>query len=543
MKQLQVKRKRRAKKVMSKNFSKIHEKNEDKTNNNPNKSDLGEFFGEENLSKHSDIENKNNFLQNQQKNSEKIDKKSKNKELKKVLSKDKFSKKVISARVAELKRVELKKQKNNKRLNKCNRVLLANRDSENDIYFMIDKFNNNGKKTIVYFNDSWYPVIDGVVAVVDNYASKLNEEYNIVICVPKHKNKIASSSKYLVLGADSVFVKSQGYDIAFPQFDVRFKKYLSLLKIDLVHIHSPFSMGSFGLQLAKHRKVPSFVTFHSKYKQNFSNAVKSEAIANILTSVIANVFKKATVALTMNSYAKKIMNSYGIKRNIEIIPNATDLCVKDFDPKFENEILNKHKINKNEFNILFIGRFVEVKNVYFIIDVLGELVKINKNFKYIFVGYGPEQEKMKKTIKQKGLEENIIFTGKIDSGDEKAVIIKNSTLLFFPSTYDTDGIVKIECACYGVPTLCVEDTGVSANIINDRNGFVEKEDVSAFVKRLDFLIKNVDYVKKIGKNANLDIYITWNDVCLMLDKIYQKYLKTYNFKHTKKNKDKSAKKV
>ncbi len=61
MKQLQVKRKRRAKKVMSKNFSKIHEKNEDKTNNNPNKSDLGEFFGEENLSKHSDIENKNNL--------------------------------------------------------------------------------------------------------------------------------------------------------------------------------------------------------------------------------------------------------------------------------------------------------------------------------------------------------------------------------------------------------------------------------------------------------------------------------------------------
>ena len=76
MKQLQVKRKRRAKKVMSKNFSKIHEKNEDKTINNPNKSDLGEFFGEENLANHSNIENKNNFLQNQQKNSEKIDKKS-----------------------------------------------------------------------------------------------------------------------------------------------------------------------------------------------------------------------------------------------------------------------------------------------------------------------------------------------------------------------------------------------------------------------------------------------------------------------------------
>ena len=66
-----------------------------------------------------------------------------------------------------------------------------------------------------------------------------------------------------------------------------------------------------------------------------------------------------------------------------------------------------------------------------------------------FRGYGPEQGKMQKICEQNGLKNVVKFTGKIDDVDEKAIIIKNSNLLFFPSVYDTDGIVKIECACYG----------------------------------------------------------------------------------------------
>ena len=192
--------------------------------------------------------------------------------------------------------------------------------------------------------------------------------------------------------------------------------------------------------------------------------------------------------------------------------------------------------------MLFIGRFVEVKNVYFILDTIKELYKKNKNFNFIFLGYGPEQGKMQKICEQNGLQNVVKFTGKIDDLDEKAIIIKNSNLLFFPSVYDTDGIVKIECACYSIPTLCIEDTGVSSNMINNENGFIEKNDKNAFVERLDFLIKNVDFVKKVGENAKRDIYITWEDVCLRLKNIYEKYLNSHTLQYSKNNKNKSTKK-
>ena len=62
------------------------------------------------------------------------------------------------------------------------------------------------------------------------------------------------------------------------------------------------------------------------------------------------------------------------------------------------------------------------------------------------------------------------------------------------------------------------------------------------MQRLDYLLKNVDFVEKIGKNAKRDIYITWEETCEKLRDLYEKYLKTNKLKYTKNNKNKTTKK-
>ena len=425
--------------------------------------------------------------------------------------------------------------KDEKRVKKCNKKLIKSSKFDDEILNKINEYNTNGKKTIVYFIDSFYPIVDGVVSVLNNYANFMSDYYNVVVCCPKHKKKTYKAEKYFVLSADSIYVKNQGYDLGFPYLDNEFTKYISLLKIDLIHINAPFNMGTFGLELAKKRHIPSITTFHSQFKQDFYKATNSNLISKILSSIIIKIYQRSTLTLTMNNFSAKIMKEYGLKRNdVQIVPNATDLKYKEFDKDFEQQIIDKYKLQTEKFNILFIGRFVKVKNVYLILDVLKELLKINKDFQFIFMGFGPEEDKMKKIIKENGLEDNIVFTGKVLDIDEKSIIIKNSDLLFFPSVYDTDGIVKIECACYSVPTLCLENTGVSSGIENNVTGFVEKNNINSLVQRLDFLIKNVDFVQKIGKNAKDRLYITWKDVGEKLKKIYEKILNVKNLKDIKK---------
>ena len=475
------------------------------------------------------------------KNTEKNNKKSKKTD-ERLIIEDKFAKNVISARKNIRKKTMHIEKQNSKRRRRANDQLLQSDLSSKDIYLTIDKFNNNGKKTVVYFIDSFFPVIDGVVAVLDNYAVQMQKYYNVVICAPKHKGSIFKTDKYFVLYADSLYIKAQGYDLGFPQLDPVFQKYISLLKIDLIHIQAPFNMGNYGLSLGKRRKVPILTSFHSQFKQNFYSAVKNEVIAQWLTKILMTVYQRSTLVVTMNDFAKKLLREYGLRKQVEIVPNATNLKPKEFDSEYEKEILKKYHINKDVFNMIFIGRFVSVKNVYFILDILIDLYKINPNFNFIFLGYGPEQNKMQKIVKENGLENVIKFTGKVDSLDEKSILIKNSNILLFPSVYDTDGIVKIECACFSVPALCIEETGAASNIKDNHNGFIEEDSKEAFVKRLDYLLKNVDFVKKIGENAKSELYITWEDVCEMLHNLYQKTLKTYHFKNSQKNKNKTTEK-
>ena len=457
---------------------------------------------------------------------------------------EKFIKKIRFTRKKVKKQLNSKEKKNTKRIVKCNKKILSRKEKGKDIYLKINEFNTNGKKTVVYFIDSYYPIIDGVVSVLDNYATYMSEYYNVVVCCPKHKNKTYVSDKYFVLGANSLYFKAQGYDYALPVFDATFNYYISLLKIDLIHINAPFNMGNFGLELAKRRNIPSITTFHSQFRQDFYKATNSELLSIILSGMIMNVYQNSTTTITMNEFAAGIMRSYGLKRKkIEIVPNATSLVYKDFDETLENSILNKHKIDKNKFNLIFIGRFVKVKNIDFILECINELRKTHKDFSMIFVGYGPEENTMKKYCAENGLVNNVIFTGKILNEDEKAIIIKNSNLLVFPSTYDTDGIIKIECACYSVPTICFENTGVSSGFVNNETAFITKNNKEEFVEKLRFILDNPDIAKQIGDNARKETYITWKDVGKKLKVIYDRLLNTKNLKNAKKNKNKTTKKT
>ena len=459
--------------------------------------------------------------------SEKFDKltdKSEKKLLFKSLLKDKFSKKVISIRKNSVRQNKQLEKQNDKRVKLAEKVKDIPVYEDEKIAAQIHDYNTNGKKTICYFIDTFFPIVDGVVSVVDNYAVQMKYKYNVVICAPKHKQTEFETKKYFVIQCDSFYLKAQGYDYALPQLDPVFQRYVSLLKIDLIHIHSPFNMGSFGLQIARQRKIPCVATFHSQYKRDFLEAVKSEMVASVMTKMIASIYQKADLTLTMNEFTKNLMQEYGIKRKIEILSNATNLTRKNFSKDKEKEILEKYKINPNKFNLIYIGRLVKVKNTDFILDVINEISLKNVEFNMIFMGYGQEMQKMKNFVASHNLDDHVIFTGKVTDENEKAIIIKNSNLLFFPSGYDTDGIVKMECACYNVPSMCLEGTGAGCNIIHGENGFLIDGDIRKTANMLENIIKNDKNLKKIGKNANKTLYVTWDKIGNKLDEYYTKLL-------------------
>lgn len=385
----------------------------------------------------------------------------------------------------------------------------------------IEEFNNNDKKTIVYFCDTFYPIIDGVIKVMDNYASRLCEKYNMVVVVPKHK-KIVVKKDYLVIGVNSLYFKFLNYDLAFPNLDCFVNKALKKLNIDLIHSHSPFAMGSFAAKIAKKKKIPLVMTMHSQFKPDFEKHTKSKVLTNFMLRNICRVFGKSNEIWTMHEKSKQALQSYGYKKeNFHFVPNATDYRAPENLEELRNLANQKYNLGKDELVFLFVGRMVEPKNIYFLADALNLVKQAGVKFKMFYVGDGPDKKNLTKRIQANNLTEDVIQTGKIADRNELATIYARSDLFLFASTYDTSSLVQIEAATYKTPSLLIKDTSTAFTVTDDVNAYLTELEVETFANKIIEIVSDLDKLHTIGQNAYRDLYVHWDDVAIKVSQRYE----------------------
>ena len=382
------------------------------------------------------------------------------------------------------------------------------------------------KITIGLFIDTFFPMVDGVIMVVDNYARRLTKYANVIVFAPKIAGKKFDykSLPYKVVCTKSLKVPLIDYTLPVPQVDYKFKKKLDNYKLDIVHIHSPFAIGKVGIEYAKKHNIPVVATMHSQFKQDFLRAVKSKRLATKLTSVIINVFNECDECWAVNSEVARIFyEDYGYKQLPKVMNNATDMMPVKNKEKDKNKINKLHNIKPNEKVFLFVGRINKLKNIFFIIDALKKLKYKDKDlrFKMIFVGTGQDEEELITYISEKHLENEVIMAGKITDRDLLASYYKRADLFLFPSLYDASSIVQIEAASQSTPTLFVEGAATTATVTDRVNGFISKNDTESYANYILEILRNEKLYNKVYKNAFKDLYINWDD---RVKEIYEKYL-------------------
>lgn len=382
------------------------------------------------------------------------------------------------------------------------------------------------KITIGIFNDSFFPMTDGVVLVIDNYAKRLAKFANVIVFVPSYINKEYddSSLPYKVVRCHSLPVFFLDYSLPIPKLDLQFQKILKKYKLDIVHIHSPFTLGLAGIHYAKKNHVPCIATMHSQFKQDFEKATHFEITANTLTKEIIKVFEKCDVCYAVNSEIARIYHEeYGYSIVPKVMNNATDLLPADENKanKYINELYN---INSDEKVFLFVGRINTLKNILFIVESLAHLTQINKDlkFKMLFVGTGQDEDKLKEHIKKYHLEDKVILCGKVMDRVILSYYYKRANLFLFPSIYDASSLVQIEAASQKTPTVFLKNTATAATVTDNVNGFLADNDPYLYAKKINDILSDEKFYKEVCENAYKDLYKTWDEI---IKEVYKDYIK------------------
>ncbi|MCF7930373.1 MAG: glycosyltransferase [Acholeplasmataceae bacterium] len=386
------------------------------------------------------------------------------------------------------------------------------------------------KITIGLFIDVFYPMVDGVVVVVDNYAKQLMQHAHVIVFAPGSRDrKYVDHFPYQVVRSKYIKVPFTDYDLSIPFFDFKFKKVLKNSKLDIVHIHSPFGLGRAGIAYAKENNVPVVATLHSQYKKDFYTRTKSEILSEIAIKEIMHTFNKCDECWAVNHKVAQIFAEYGATQIPKVQLNATDLMPFSDESKIET-LKKKYQISANDKIFLYVGRLDALKNLDFTIQSLYRLKLKGYQFKMIFVGSGPHENEMKHMIKKYGLVDYVHFAGKIMDRVELASYYKLAHLFLFPSLYDSSSLVQIEASSQKTPTLFLKGAATADTVAENVNGFLSENDPQLYAQKIMEIMKDTKLYHKVAQQAFKDLYVTWEQAT---KEVYAKYRMLINHKNQK----------
>lgn len=388
---------------------------------------------------------------------------------------------------------------------------------------------NKEKLTIGEFNDSFMPVMDGVVNVVNNYCIELNRlGHRTYAIVPGYKGYENYDKEhgidYAIRGKEHYPLRAlKPYGITtFPQ---ETKKVIESIPFDIVHAHCPTFTGDYAMRIAKKRNIPIVSTFHTFFKDDLEELMPDFLAEEIVSKKMSFYYNCDEVWAPTESCRKRIFNEYHFTGNVRVVKNCADFIPpKDSAEAEERKLRGRQLCGVNDDTpiFLYVGQQKDEKNIPLTLEAIKALKGLigGDKFRMVLVGEGHKKAYYEEYVRSNNLTDCVTFLGKITDREKLGDIYASAYLFLFPSLYDTAGIVGIEAACFSVPLVLVRGSCTNEGVTDNENGFLVKNEVGDYCDRLVFLLEHPEVRNHVGEMARKTIYRSWKDVSEEVEKLY-----------------------
>ncbi|MEO0279937.1 MAG: glycosyltransferase family 4 protein [candidate division WOR-3 bacterium] len=359
---------------------------------------------------------------------------------------------------------------------------------------------------ILMVSDAYYPFPGGVSEHMHHLSKALRERGHIVKILTASYNH-GEKEENCVLRVGKVHI----LPLNFTQITFTWEKYLrkKLREIfkeefDIVHTHGPL-----GHNLPYHALIFS----RSKNIATFHTAFIGFNFYRLARIFYKESFKKIDKVICVSKKAKKEIEKYFPFGNYVIIPNGVD--TKRFNPEGE-------KIEKNNFTVLYVGRFEKRKGPLIFLKAAKILrEKGYREIEFWMVGKGPLFTNSKKYAEENNL--NVRFFGFVEP-NELPKIFRSADIYVSPAIGgETFGIVLIEAMASGVPVISSDIEGYNEVIKDGINGLLFKNKKEKdLAEKIEILINDKSLREKIRERGlKFSKEFDWNKIAEKVEFIYK----------------------
>lgn len=260
-------------------------------------------------------------------------------------------------------------------------------------------------------------------------------------------------------------------------------------KYKIVHIHQQNAFFTVLQIIAAKRAGAERVITHC----HSTNDWRGKSLI-FLHKIMRRVINRlADVRLACGEEAAKWL--YGTTKEVGIVPLPVDCSKYFFSAELYRELRNRYRYSGKKVYV-HVGRFSEVKNHRFLIEIFEELKAINKSSVLFLIGDGELRKDIEKIVKEKSLDNDVVFWGNISNVNEKLLM---ADAFLFPSLYEGFPTVLLEAQAAGLPCFISDTITKEVDITNLIRRISLKKNAGEWAAEI---IKAHDYIEGDRKKYN-----------------------------------------
>lgn len=271
---------------------------------------------------------------------------------------------------------------------------------------------------------------------------------------------------------------------------------------DVLHAHSPLSVGLLAYFTASTKNLPLIYTYHTSIT-DYTHYVKFIG-GTSLVKYAAGWFSATSTNLgdqivVPSPKFHRLLLEQKVTKPIHVIPNGIDLSMFKAAQN-PGSLRNRLGVGPDAPILLTVGRMDPEKRLDFIVDAFIQISERHPNAQLVFAGDGSARKGLEEKVAKTRAKDSIHFLGMVNRVDLPDVF-HDATMFLSASTTEVHPISVIEAIASGLPMVAVEDQAFEGMIENDQNGYMVKLDMTVFADTISNLLADGERLERFGKHS------------------------------------------
>jgi len=303
------------------------------------------------------------------------------------------------------------------------------------------------------------------------------------------------------------------------------------LELDVVHAHTPFTVGLLADMVARDQDVPIVQTVHTLIPEMAAyHPVSALVMVPVMAATLRPFLRRtgrghlmdvplprdvrgmrrlawrlmiasantSTFVTTPSAHLNRRMREYGLTRPNDVVPNALDTRTYRVPQEPPADL----RLPPADLRIVSVGRMTPEKRPQAVVQAFAGLGR-RDGVQLVMVGAGPKLEECRRLAESLGVGDRVVFTGLQSQRTVAALLQAGDVFVIASRGFDNQPMVILEAASAGLPIVYC-DRALTEGLTPANSLLADTDDPRGLSAALGSLVADATLRKSMAK-ASLEV--------------------------------------